>query len=82
MRPSSQVWYFPCNKWLDKDQDDKLTKRVLRATAKDPATLVAKYKVTVITSDVRGAGTDASVFVNIFGSDGDTGKKVLSTSGR
>lgn len=31
--------------------------------------------VTVFTADVKGSGTDADVFINIFGEFGDTGKK-------
>ena len=36
-----------------------------------------KYKVEVKTSDVRGAGTDASVSVQVFGTTGDSGSRVL-----
>lgn len=32
-----------------------------------------KYEVKVYTGDVIGAGTDADVFINIFGEYGDTG---------
>jgi len=32
-----------------------------------------KYVVSVFTSDVKGSGTDADVFLNIFGENGDTG---------
>lgn len=32
-----------------------------------------KYEVRVYTGDVIGAGTDADVFINIFGEYGDTG---------
>ena len=32
----------------------------------------------MITADVRGAGTDANVFVTIFGTHGDTGKRALT----
>lgn len=35
-----------------------------------------KYEVKVYTGDVMGAGTDADVFINIFGEYGDTGKWV------
>lgn len=39
-----------------------------------------KYEVKVYTGDVIGAGTDADVFINIFGEYGDTGNgfEVLS----
>lgn len=31
--------------------------------------------VSVFTADIKGSGTDADVFINIFGEFGDTGKK-------
>lgn len=34
-----------------------------------------KYMVSVFTADIKGSGTDADVFINIFGEFGDTGKK-------
>lgn len=38
------------------------------------------YKVTVHTSDIKFAGTDANVSINIFGSAGNTGEQSLSNS--
>lgn len=34
-----------------------------------------KYVVSVFTADVKGSGTDADVFLNIFGENGDTGNQ-------
>ena len=39
-----------------------------------------KYKVTVYTGDVRGAGTDANVFCTLFGDFGESGEHKLDTS--
>lgn len=36
--------------------------------------------MSVKTGDVRGAGTDANVFVQIFGAEGDTGKLQLRSA--
>lgn len=36
-----------------------------------------KYKVTVWTADLDGAGTDANVFINLFGENGESGKQKL-----
>lgn len=36
-----------------------------------------KYKVIVITGDLKGAGTDANVFITIYGINGDSGKRQL-----
>lgn len=39
------------------------------------------YKVTVKTGSIRGAGTDANVFAQLFGENGDTGERKLEASG-
>lgn len=36
-----------------------------------------RYKMEVKTSDVRGAGTDANVTAQVFGTLGDTGEQKL-----
>ena len=41
---------------------------------------VVKYNVQVTTGKKRGAGTDANVFVNVFGEQGDTGNRPLEQS--
>lgn len=33
-----------------------------------------KYIVSVFTADMKGSGTDADVFLNVFGENGDTGR--------
>ena len=38
------------------------------------------YKVNVYTGDVRGAGTDANVFINMYGNQGDSGERKLAGS--
>ena len=37
-----------------------------------------KYEVVVVTGDVKHAGTDANIFINIYGTNGDTGKRPLT----
>ena len=39
--------------------------------------IATSYHVRVKTGDIRGAGTDANVFIRIFGEVGDTGKLQL-----
>lgn len=39
-----------------------------------------KYLVNVYTGDVKGAGTDANVFLTVYGDKGDTGERKLSKS--
>ena len=38
---------------------------------------IKNYKVMVVTSDEKGAGTDANVKITIYGSLGDSGKRPL-----
>ena len=38
------------------------------------------YRVSVKTGDVRGAGTDATAYIKMYGSEGDTGKITLKQS--
>jgi hypothetical protein len=77
-----QVWYFSCRQWLDSSQGDKATRRQLPASSKDPRGSKAQYLITTTTSDIRGAGTDAAVFIVVYGTEGDTGRKVLDNPGR
>lgn len=39
-----------------------------------------KYVVSVYTADIKSSGTDADVFINIFGEFGDTGIQVCRKS--
>ena len=36
-----------------------------------------QYQIDVYTADVKHAGTDANVFITIYGSNGDTGRRAL-----
>lgn len=65
-----EEWYFPCGKWLADDEDDKLIRREIAAEKKDVGDTYSpliKYRVEVITGDRPGAGTDAKVFIELFG---------------
>jgi len=42
--------------------------------------IVRKYEVHIFTGDIKSAGTDANVFITIFGEYGDTGERQLSKS--
>ena len=42
--------------------------------------VATSYKVTVRTGDIRGAGTDANVYIHIFGKKGDAGRLPLRQS--
>uniref|UniRef100_A0A8C8JME5 PLAT domain-containing protein n=1 Tax=Oncorhynchus tshawytscha TaxID=74940 RepID=A0A8C8JME5_ONCTS len=71
-------FYFTCNNWLSKVEGDNLFVRDLLGSL-DPMDLPKynKYVLSVFTADVKGSGTDADVFINIFGEFGDTGERRL-----
>ncbi|KAJ8339353.1 hypothetical protein SKAU_G00361390 [Synaphobranchus kaupii] len=71
-------FYFPCNNWLSKEEGDGLYVRDLLGSL-NPMDVpkLNKYCVSVFTADVKGSGTDADVFLNMFGENGDTGERRL-----
>jgi len=80
--PVKQQWTFLCGRWLDKSEDDGQITRVLVPSGDGVASQpVVKYKISVKTGDIRGAGTDANVFLQLFGKNGDTGERKLAESG-
>jgi len=76
----TKVLEFNCDRWLARDEDDKMIVREL-VPAGDEATLhtpgAVQYTVEVHTGDVKYAGTDANVTIQIFGGAGDTGTRQL-----
>lgn len=83
MAPVLQVWYFSCGQWLDSTKGDKSTCRNLTASKTfDPTSLLCEYRVAVTTGNVRSAGTDANVYIVVFGDQGDTGRKELAKQGK
>ena len=70
---TGQSWDFPCGRWFDRDEDDGQTERELtcgRGAAE-------KYTVSVTTGDVKGAGTNADVYVELIGENGTSGRQKL-----
>uniref|UniRef100_A0A7S3VHN2 PLAT domain-containing protein n=1 Tax=Dunaliella tertiolecta TaxID=3047 RepID=A0A7S3VHN2_DUNTE len=64
---TGQRYFFPCQRWLDKTEEDGLIERVLDVADINADADTAMYKITVHTSDIKFAGTDANVFIQIFG---------------
>jgi hypothetical protein len=62
-------FFFLHGRWLAKDEDDGQIEREIPAQDKDgrASAPMITYKVSVLTGDRHGAGTDAKVFVKIFG---------------
>jgi hypothetical protein len=79
---TKERYVFRCNRWLADDQEDKEIVRELPAegdSIRKPLPIVT-YEVEVHTGKKSSAGTNADVFVNLFGERGDTGERVLKKS--
>ncbi|XP_027888486.1 lipoxygenase homology domain-containing protein 1 [Xiphophorus couchianus] len=76
---TKEKYTFPCERWLDINEDDNEVVRELPACGDliaEPLPVI-KYRLTVCTGDVSGSGTDASIFINLIGDQGDTGERQL-----
>eukprot|EP01046_Picozoa_sp_COSAG06_P033716 COSAG06_NODE_3464_length_5301_cov_4.178201_1_plen_1602_part_01 len=69
---------FPVYQWFDKSNGDGLIERTVQPGEGGPAE-EAIYTITTKTGDVRGAGTDANIKINIFGTNGDSGETSLES---
>uniref|UniRef100_A0A4X1UPJ7 PLAT domain-containing protein n=1 Tax=Sus scrofa TaxID=9823 RepID=A0A4X1UPJ7_PIG len=70
---------FNCNRWLDANEDDNEIVREMTAEGLTVRRIMsmARYRVTVCTGELEGAGTDANVYLCLFGDVGDTGERLL-----
>jgi hypothetical protein len=73
-------WYFLYGNWID---DKNGLSRDIPASGQDGVAClpIVKYTVDVTTGDRRGAGTDANVYITIYGDNGDSGKNILDGPG-
>ncbi|DBB10366.1 TPA: hypothetical protein ACH3X3_001925 [Trebouxia sp. C0006] len=83
--PSSRLYFFPCARWLDCAQDDGKTVRVLKAQDSKPErafvnSTLTDYEVTVHTSDIQGAGTNADVSLVMYSASGESKPLPLKAS--
>ncbi|XP_075267211.1 lipoxygenase homology domain-containing protein 1 [Opisthocomus hoazin] len=82
--PTKGVMYnFVCKCWLARDKGDGLTSRILNILDADCVNIGLKilYEVTVVTGDIESGGTDASIFMTVFGSNGNTEEMQLEKNG-
>ncbi|NWR04440.1 LOXH1 protein, partial [Paradoxornis webbianus] len=82
--PTKGVMYnFVCKCWLARDKGDGLTSRVLNILDAECVNIGIKilYEVTVVTGDIESGGTDASIFMTVFGSNGNTEEMLLEKNG-
>jgi len=76
-------YFFRCNGKIPlryKRRDYKVFEcaKVIESFASKARSLVpVKYETIVVTGFEKGAGTDANVFITIFGLNGDSGKRAL-----
>lgn len=76
-------YIFRCNALipLSPKRDDYLTfectKTIESFASKARSLVPVKYEIIIITGDEKGAGTDANVFITIYGSNGDSGSRQL-----
>ena len=69
---SGKKWLFPCNKWLSLHHGDCATQRTLLPKQSEETS--HPYTVQLFTGNVRGAGTDANVFVTLAGEKATSAK--------
>ncbi|XP_056301849.1 lipoxygenase homology domain-containing protein 1-like [Danio aesculapii] len=76
-------FFYACNNWLSREEGDGLTVRYLLGSL-NPMDIPKqnKYIASVFTMDAKGSGTDADVYLNIFGEFGDTGERKLVSEGK
>lgn len=76
-------YIFACNAQipLSPKRDEFLTFECTKTTesfaSKARSLVPVKYEIIVITGDEKGAGTDANVFLTIYGTNGDSGCRQL-----
>ncbi|EDQ93112.1 uncharacterized protein MONBRDRAFT_31037 [Monosiga brevicollis MX1] len=68
---AGKTWTFMCDAWLDKATDDGTMAKTLYASADaiEEYSAHVPYEIIIKTSDVRNAGTDANVFIDLYGRD-------------
>ncbi|XP_063398724.1 lipoxygenase homology domain-containing protein 1-like isoform X1 [Mytilus trossulus] len=72
-----EQYVFACHRWLGKDSEDNLSEIEIEPSFKEDREKRIPYEVTIWTTDKRGAGTDANVFLQLYGVDGKTEKTQL-----
>ncbi|XP_053543932.1 lipoxygenase homology domain-containing protein 1 [Ictalurus punctatus] len=79
LREVVKTFHFPCSRWLARDEEDG--EIMVELMAEDYEDLEENtYEIRVFTGPMWGAGTDANVYINIYGEMGDTGERKLRKS--
>ena len=70
---------FPCNEWLDPKDPMSLQKTLLPAGVTS-SSFILQYTIKVYTSDLRGAGTDDDIAIQLWGDKSHTAPLKLDTT--
>ena len=62
--------------WFDEGEDDGLIDRVV-PVREESVVQIVNYTIVVHTGDIAGAGTDANVWMRLYGENGDSGRQTL-----
>ncbi|MCJ8735061.1 hypothetical protein PDJAM_G00242560 [Pangasius djambal] len=76
----SEAVEFPCNRWLDRNEDDGQIVQELVPFADGQKLFNTSFHIEVKTGDISGASSDSKVFVKLYGEKGDTSKMMLVVS--
>ncbi|KAK1803299.1 hypothetical protein P4O66_004083 [Electrophorus voltai] len=79
LREVVRTYHFTCSRWLARDEEDGEILVELKAEDYDDLE-ENTYEVHVFTGSMWGAGTDAGVYINIYGEMGDTGERKIRKS--
>nr|XP_033789545.1 oxygen-regulated protein 1 isoform X2 [Geotrypetes seraphini] len=80
---SQEEYYIPVHRWLSQSHDDGEICRELPVLHRgQPILPVTKYEVHVVTDDVWNAGTEANVYICVYGERGDSGSRLLFRSNK
>nr|CUU00482.1 hypothetical transcript [Hymenolepis microstoma] len=75
---TGKVWFFPIGKWLSRHDGERFSIRDFRGKAVQ----LTHYRVTVVTGDFAGAGTDSHVSLIMYGKDGESPQFELTSPER
>ncbi|CAF1514926.1 unnamed protein product [Adineta ricciae] len=77
----NQIYRFPCYCWLDKDQDDgEIVRQLTFSNVTGASITTVLYVITVTTGDKDRSGTNANVFLTIYGDRANSGERELKES--
>lgn len=75
---------FPCDRWLAKDEEDGKIERILKenTSLREERGPKNVWEVSVYTSNKKNAGTDANVFLMLYGDRGKSDEIPLQAKGK